>query len=276
MIPTHNTAIVAGLCLCHLCGPEAVRNGQLYSVAFDREQAAILFKYATAMIDMDEELSARLVVKASFKEIVDPVSGSVFKALSAESKGKHGKSSSFIAYDELAQFGADRTLYDIMHTSTGAHEAPLEWVFSTQAADDKAVLSELIDYGQKVNRGEIEDNTFVSFLFETPKDADPWDEANWHLSNPALGDFRNLEEIRNYAAKAQRMPSMEANFRNLYLNQRIDAAAHFITPSVWKENGGEIDMDLFEDGRPVYGGLDLSSKNDLSALVLVAYEEEAA
>ena len=127
------TALVSGLCLCHLCGPEAVRNGQLYSVAFDREQASILYKYMTAMIHMDEELSERLNVVESRKKVYDRVSGSEFSALSSETKGKHGKSSSFIAYDELAQFGADRSLYDVMHTSTGAHEDPLEWVFSTQA-----------------------------------------------------------------------------------------------------------------------------------------------
>ena len=54
------TAVVAGLCLAHLCGPEAIRNGQLYSVAYDREQAGIIFKYMAAMVYQDEELSQRL------------------------------------------------------------------------------------------------------------------------------------------------------------------------------------------------------------------------
>ena len=110
------TALVAGLCLAHLCGPEAVRNGQLYSVAFDREQAAVLFKLMAAMVYMDDELSDRLNVIESRKKLVDPVSGSEFTALSSETKGKHGKSSSFIVFDELAQFGADRELYDGMMT----------------------------------------------------------------------------------------------------------------------------------------------------------------
>lgn len=113
------TALVAGLCLAHLCGPEAVRNGQLYSLAHDREQASVLFKLMTAMIYMDEELSERLNVVESRKRLVDPVSGSEFTALSSETRGKHGKSSSFIVFDELAQFGADRELYDVMMTSRG-------------------------------------------------------------------------------------------------------------------------------------------------------------
>lgn len=264
------TAIVAGLCLAHLCGPEAVKNGQLYSVAFDREQSSILYKYMCAMIYMDEELSDTLNVIESRKKLIDRRSGSEFSALSSETKGKHGKSSSFIAYDELAQFGSDRNLYDVMHTSTGAHETALEWVFSTQAPDNLSVLSELIDYGEKVNRGEIVDPTFKSYLYSVPMDhPDIWDEECWKLANPALGDFRVLSEMRDYAAKAQHMPSCEATFRNLYLNQRIDSSAHFISPSVWQANGDEPDFSIFDDVE-CSGGLDLSSKNDLTAMVFAA------
>ena len=262
------TAVVAGLCLAHLCGPEAIRNGQLYSVAFDREQAGIIFKYMAAMCYQDEELSHRLNIVESRKKIFDPISGSEYQALSAETHGKHGRSSSFIVFDELAQFGADRELYDIMMTSRGAHEEPLVWVISTQAASDMALLSELIDYGKKVNSGEIADPKTKAFIYEVPMTDDPWDEANWYKANPALGDFRSLDEIRETATRAKKMPSAEAAFRNLYLNQRVDGAAHFITPSVWKKSGGEPDESLFED-LPVYAGLDLSAKNDLTALVLV-------
>ena len=241
--------------------------------AYDREQASVLFKLMTAMIYMDEELCERLNVIESRKKLIDPVSGSEFTALSSETKGKHGKSSSFIVFDELAQFGADRELYDVMMTSRGAHAEPLVWCISTQAVNDAAVLSELVDYGLKVNRGEIDDPKFKVFLFSVPMDADPWEESNWPMANPALGDFRSLEEMRDTAEKAKRMPAAEAAFRNLYLNQRVDGAAHFITPDVWARSGGEPDASLFEE-RPVYGGLDLSGKNDLTALVLTTQDGE--
>lgn len=269
------TALDAGLCLAHLCGPEAIRNGQLYSVAYDRDQASVLYKYMCAMVYMDEELSERLNVVESRKELVDPVSGSLFKALSSETKGKHGKSSSFIVFDELAQFGPDRELYDVMMTSTGAHAEPLVWVISTQAPDDLSILSELIDYGQKVARGEIEDDTFKAFVYAVPDDADPWDESLWSMANPALDDFRSLDEMRDFAEKAKRMPSAEAAFRNLYLNQRVDSAAHFLTPAVWKACGEPVRMETFEDAE-CWGGLDLSGKNDLCCLILVAEAEDGA
>ena len=267
------TALIAGLCLAHLCGPAAVRNGELYSVAFDREQAAQVFKYMRGMVEQDEELSVRLNIIYSSKKIVDSVSGSIYQALSAESRSKHGKSSSFIIFDELAQFGRDRELYDVMMTSRGAHAEPLVWCISTQAPDDAALFSELVDYGKKVNSGEMLDPTFKAFICEVPPEADIWDEANWPLANPALGDFRSLKEMREVAEKAKRMPGQEAAFRNLYMNQRVSAEGRFITPDVWKANSAEPDLDLFYD-QPCWGGLDLSAKNDLTALVFVTRTPE--
>jgi phage terminase large subunit-like protein len=266
------TALVACLVLTHLCGPEAVRQGQLYSLAYDREQAAIVYKYAAAMIYMDAELSDRLNVIDSRKKIVDPVSGSEFSALSGEKKGKHGKSASFIAFDELADFGPDGSLYDALMTARGAHINSIAWVFSTQSPDDHAILSELIDYGVRVE-ADGSDPSFKLFLYQTPEDVDPWDETNWYLANPALGDFKSLESMRDEAQKAQNMPSREASFRNLHLNQRIDASEHFITPDLWRGCGAAPDPSAFE-GREWWGGLDLSGKNDLTALVLVSRAED--
>ena len=267
------TAFIAALCLCHLCGPEAVMNGQLYSMSIDREQAGILFNFAKAMVYMDEELNERLNVTESRKTLQDPISGSVYSVLSGEKKGKMGKSSSFIAFDELAEFGTDRTLYDALLTSTAAHDEPMIWTFSTQSPDDKAVLSELIDYGKKVNSGETKDETFKCFLYEVPEDDDLWEEENWYKANPALGDFRSLPEMRDFAKKARRMPSMSATFQNLYLNRRIDAAANFISSEVWKANGGDPDINVFYN-HPCFGGLDLSGKNDLTSLVFCAQDDE--
>lgn len=266
------TCLIACLMLCHLCGPEAIRNGQLYSLSIDREQASILANYAMKMVLMDEELSDRLNIIDSRKQIIDPISGSKYTVLSGEKKGKMGKSSSFLCFDELAEFGPDRTLYDALMTSTGAHSEPLSWVFSTQAPSDLALLSQLIDYGLDPVRGGS-DPTFKAFIFQIPMDADIYDEANWPLANPALNDFRSLEEMRNFAQKAKAMPSAEATMRNLYGNQRVDATAHFITPDLWKGCGDAPDPATFE-GREWWGGLDLSGKNDLTSLELVSMAED--
>lgn len=267
------TAFIAMLLLVHLCGPEAILNGELYSVAYDKKQAAQVFKYAADMVYASDELSKLLSVKESYKVIENSATGSVYEALSNESKGKHGKSSSFIIFDELAQFGADRKMYEVMMTSRGAHSSSMVWVISTQAETDLAVMSELVDYGKRVNAGEVDDDTFAAFIYEVPADVDAWDERNWYLANPALGDFKNLETIRDGAKKAKIMPGSENPWRNLELNQRVAAETTFVSREVWKSNGGQPDSSLFYDSE-VFCGLDLSMKNDLSALILVAQSSD--
>jgi phage terminase large subunit-like protein len=86
-----------------------------------------------------------------------------------------------------------------------------------------------------------------------------------------LGTILNLEELRRTAEQAQRLPALESSFRNLHLNQRVAAQDHFLSPAVWALNGGDPDPSAFEDN-PVFGGLDLSSRQDLTALVLMAQD----
>jgi phage terminase large subunit-like protein len=101
---------------------------------------------------------------------------------------------------------------------------------------------------------------------------DPWDEGTWLKANPALDDFLSIEELRETAKQAQKLPALEAAFRNLHLNQRVAAENHFLSPDVWKLNGGEPDGSIFED-KPVYAGLDLSARQDITAPVLAARDD---
>ena len=61
------TALIAALVLAHLVGPEAIQNGEIYSAANDREQAAQVFKMARQMVEADPELAAMIKVVPSTK-----------------------------------------------------------------------------------------------------------------------------------------------------------------------------------------------------------------
>src|SRR4029077_3281698 len=50
------TALIACIALAHLVGPERVNNGEIYSAANDRDQAAIVFKFARQIVELDKEL----------------------------------------------------------------------------------------------------------------------------------------------------------------------------------------------------------------------------
>jgi phage terminase large subunit-like protein len=263
------TSLAGGLILGHLTGPCAVWNGQLFSVAYEVGQAALAFRAFQSMVLQDSDLAGRIILTESNKRATCSVSSSVFRALSSESRSKHGLNPNFVLFDEFSQFGTDRQLFDVMTTSMGAQLEPLSLVISTQAAEDAAVLSELVDYGLQVQKGDIDDPTFHLTLHRVPADADPFDESKWALANPALGDFRSLDEMRQYASRARMLPTMMNSFRNLYLNQRVSASATFVDEVTWASVANpDIDYDELE-GKTCTAGLDLSSKVDLSAFVLI-------
>jgi phage terminase large subunit-like protein len=259
------TQLASALALAHLLGPEAEPRGQVYSAASDREQAAILFREMEAFILSVPEFRTRCNIQSHNKRIADLETGSTYQALTADSRKAHGLSPSFMVYDELAQ-SHDRELFDSLTTGTGARREPLMVVISTQSADPTHIMSELVDYHLKIREGSLPaDPAFYGCVYAAPDDADPWDEKTWFACNPALDDFRSLEEMRIFAEQAKKIPAKESVFRNLYLNQRVDAAAKWIASVDFDACVAEL-PDLA--GRECYAGLDLSSTQDLSALSL--------
>jgi len=264
------TQLAATLALCHLVGPEAEPRGEVYSCALTRDQAAKLFAEMVAILKAHPELDDRCNIVRFTKQIEvleGDGEGSLYAALSADAGSKLGLSPSFVVYDELGS-APNRALFDAMDTATGARDNPLMMVISTQAAADHAVMSELIDYGLKVQAGDVDDPSFHLTLYAAPQDADPWDPDTWTLANPAMGDFRSLEDVKRQAGQARLVPSKEAAFRNLILNQRVSAVSRFIHKAEWDANGAPVDLASL-DGRECYGGLDLGATRDLTAFVLV-------
>jgi phage terminase large subunit-like protein len=256
--------LIAALALCHLVGPEQVPNGEIYSAANEREQAAIVFRVAAQMVRAEPELMALLKVVDSTKTIACYSNGSFYRAISAEAGTKHGLNPTVVIYDELAQ-AKNRDLYDVLDTSMGARLEPLFITISTQSNDPEHILSKLIDDGLNAK-----DATTVCHLYAVPEDCDDiFDSRVWKKANPALGDFRDLADFKALAAKASRMPAEEPKFRNLYLNQRVAPVSSLISRPEWLACSGKAD---FADGEPVYLALDLSSTTDLTALVMVSAE----
>jgi phage terminase large subunit-like protein len=262
------TSLIAMLVLAHVVGPEAKPNSHVFSAAQSRDQASLVFGLAAKMVRMSTELNSMVAVRDSAKELFCIRTGVRYKALSAEASTAQGLSPALVIHDELGQVRGPRSdLYDVLETSMGAQQTPLSIVISTQAPSDADLLSVLID-----DAAASHDPRTLLFLHKADDDDDPYDEVTWRKANPALGDFRSLEDMREAAERAKRMPAFEVAFRNLFLNQRVAAENHLFSPDVWKLNAGAPDMGAFSD-YPVYGGLDLSSRQDLTALVLVAADE---
>lgn len=255
------TALIAALLLAHLVGPEAVQNSQLVSGAMSRDQAALVFNLAAKMVQLSPVLSKIVRIVPSGKRLIGLPLNTEFRALAADGKTAHGLSPVLAILDEVGQVrGSQSDFVDAITTSQGAHANPLLLVISTQAASDADLLSIWLDDAQASS-----DPRIVCHLYSAPEGCELDDKAAWRAANPALGLFRSEDDLAEQMKQAKRMPSMENAARNLLLNQRVSTDAPFVSPDVWKECGAEPEP---FDG-PVFGGLDLSARTDLTALVLI-------
>jgi phage terminase large subunit-like protein len=253
------STLIAGIALAHLVGPEAIVNGEIYSAANDRDQAGIIFKLARQIVEQEPRFKGLIDVVSSTKTMIGRRTASVYRAISAEAGTKHGYLPSVVIYDELAQ-SKNRNLYDVLDTSFGARDEPLFIAISTQSNDPEHILSQLIDDGLSGA-----DPSIVCHLHAADEDCELDDKEQWKKANPALGSFRNYEDLATAISKAKRMPAEEPKVRNLFLNQRVAPVSVLIARADWEACAGNVE---FASGERLYAGLDLSSTNDLTALVL--------
>lgn len=262
------TALIAGILLAHICGPEAVLNTQIVSGAMSRDQAAVVFSLACKMIQLSPEMLKITRIVPSSKRIIGLARNVEFRALSADGRTAHGLSPVLAILDELGQVrGPKSDFIDAIITAQGAHKDPLQMIISTQAPNDADLLSLLID-----DALQSKDPHIVCHVYAADKGCELTDPVAWAAANPAIGKFRSFKDVEEQAKQAVRMPSAEATFRNLVLNQRVEAISPFISRGVWLLNSQEPDESAFYT-EPVYVGLDLSAKTDLTAMVMAAFKD---
>jgi len=256
------TCLIACILLAHIAGPEAVQNSQIVSGAQSKDQAAVIFELARKMVDLSPELSKLVRIQPSGKRLIGLTRNVLYRALAAEGKTAHGLSPILAILDEVGQvIGPTDKFISAITTAQGAYENPLLIAISTQAPTDADLFSTWLD-AQKA----APDLHVVCHIYAAPEDCRLDDKKAWAAANPALGVFRSVDDVDKQAKKALALPATEPEFRNLILNQRVEAASPFVTRSIWEANGAPPGD---AKGKKVWGGLDLASVNDLCASVAV-------
>ncbi|HEX7119404.1 MAG TPA: terminase TerL endonuclease subunit [Longimicrobiales bacterium] len=263
-IPRKNgkTTLAAGVAL-YLLFADGEPGAEIYSAAGDRDQAAISFEIAKAMVEASPALRRR--AKIFKRSIVVPSTGSSYKVISADAGTKHGFNSHGIIFDEL-HVQPNRDLYDTLHTSIGARSQPVEFLITTAGVyDPNSIAWELHRYAEQVRDGVILDDSFLPVIYSAGPDDDYRDPQTWKKANPGLGISVREEYLAAEAKRAEAEPSYENTFRRLHLNQWTQQVTRWIKIEDWAACEREF-PDL--SGRACYGGLDLSTTTDISALVL--------
>lgn len=270
-IPKKNgkTELVAGAAVYHTFA-DGEKNGRVYSCAAEKGQASIAFDVAFDMIGQVPELKARTKPNISTKTLKDKVSGTTYKAISAEAYSKHGLKPSAVIFDELhAQ--PNRELWDTMTFGAGdARAQPIWWVITTAGDDpDRTSIGwEIHEKALRVIANPDIDPRFYAVIYAYEGD-DIYNEANWYKANPSLGHTIDIERVREAANAAKDSPADERLFRWLRLNQWITTKlTAWLELDLFTKTEGEWSLDELI-GCDCFIGLDLSSTTDLTAACYV-------
>jgi phage terminase large subunit-like protein len=274
------TAGVGLYCLCceNEVGPQVIIG------ATTGEQANKVFKPMQGMVRRSPDLQEAFGVTAWARSITCSDNDGYVQPINAKGSTQDGHNPHLGVLDELHAH-RDRALFDVVKSAFGARSNPLMWIITTAGFDTQGVCYEQRTYLTKVLEDVFEADHFFGIIFTldeaildddgrevSPAD-DPFDEKVWIKANPMLGVTPSLKYLRDEAKDAKASPSSQGNFQTKNLNMWLNAHGAWLNMVRWRQCADpKLDWHDFE-GLDCWIGGDLADKDDITALVLAAFDD---
>lgn len=268
-IPKKNgkTELAAGIAL-YLLTADGEVGAEVYGAANCREQAGIVYRAARRMVQLCPQLKRRCEVVNSTKTIVFGPTDSFYRAISADAGTQDGINPSGVIFDELhRQKNSD--LWDILTLGGDTRQQPLTVATTTAGVMDESPLCwDQHEYASQLKRGVFENPAYLPVIYAA-EDGDDWEDPKvWAKANPAMGDFLSEDKVREAALRAKQNPGELNKFLRFRLNRWVQQETRWIPMDDWLQCGGKVDRSALRGAR-CFGGLDLSTSIDLTALAMV-------
>lgn len=271
-VPRKNgkTTLAGGLSL-YLLGADGEQGAEIVAAATSRDQASFVFTPIKTLVDKSPALRGRF--RSRTNKILHPASGSAFEVVSSVGDAQHGRNLHGAVVDEL-HVHKKRDLVDAIETGTAAREQPLVMILTTP--DDgrpNSIYAAKRRQVEQLARGTLRDPTTYGVVFGLPDKASPLSPANWAKANPNYPISPTHDYLLSAAAKARTSPAELALFKRLHAGQRTRQTTTYIDLKRWDANASKPVAIEELRGREAFGGLDLGSVSDLSALCWLLPEE---
>jgi phage terminase large subunit-like protein len=163
---------------------------------------------------------------------------------------------------------------DTLRYGFRARSQPLFFLITTAGVYDRQhICWEEHDRAEAVLAGTVQDDRLFAYIRAAGMDEDWTDPSVWEKANPSLGVTIAIETLAAECKEAQETPRLENVFRRYTLSQWTEQAVRWLPMEKWEDCGGEIDTVALK-GRPCWGGLDISSINDLTAWVMAFPDDD--
>ena len=241
---------------------------EVYSLATTRDQARIVFGDAQTMARKSAGFRSRFGVEVGAHNMNVMKTGSKFEALSAEGSTLDGLNIHFGCIDELHAHKT-RTVYDVVETGTGKRDNSLLWVITTAGSNRAGICYEVRTFVTRLLDGVFEDDSQFGIIYGLDEGDDWVTEASLIKANPNWGVSVRPEVLLPLQAKAMQLPSAVNNFKTKHLNEWVNADSSWMDMRAWDRCANPSLTLAAYAGQPCWIGLDLASKVDIAALVLV-------
>ena len=241
---------------------------EVYSLATTRDQARIVFGDAQTMARLSPGFRNRFAVNVGAHNMHVLQTGSKFEALSAEGSTLDGLNIHFGCIDELHAHKT-RTVYDVVETGTGKRDNSLLWVITTAGSNRSGICYEVRSFVTKLLNRVFEDDSQFGIIYGLDEGDDWTIKDSLIKANPNWGISVREEILTPLQAKAMQLPSAVNNFKTKHLNEWVSADKAWMDMRAWDAGTNpDLELDQFL-GQPCWVGLDLASKTDIAALVMV-------
>ena len=258
------TTLIAGCALAAAVFDEE-QAGEVYFAATKRDQARIGFQEAARMATRGV---LKTVCQVGKHDVYVPRYNSRITYLSSDSRSLDGLNASFCAIDEYA-FHKDDSVSNVLRSSMQARQSPLHLTITT-AGTFQGACYDLQRTCKQILDGVKSDPAQFCIIYELDE-GDNWKtQKNWRKANPSLGETITLDGLKKQYTQAKNIGgSYQTEFKIKHLNTWVQASKTWIPAEAWAANT-QKDVDV--SGLPCWGGLDLASVSDLTALMLL-YED---
>jgi phage terminase large subunit-like protein len=259
----------AGLGLYLLVGDNEP-GAEIYCAATKKDQAKIVWSEAARMRDKSPALAKRVGKFVNNLHVLE--TASKMEPLGADADTMDGLNVHGAIIDELHAHRT-RHVVDVLETATGARRQPLLFEITTAGYDRHSICFEHHDYAIKVLDGVLHDDSWFGFIAGADEGDDWTDPEVWRKANPNFGLSVKEDDLARKAEKAIALPGAQNAFRRMRLNEWTEQAERWIDLAAWDACDGPISLELLR-GRRCFGGLDLSTTTDVTALAWVFPPED--
>lgn len=239
---------------------------EVYSAATSKDQASICFSDAKQFVLSCAPLANRLQV--GLTNISYLATSSFFRPVSAEGRGLDGKRPHIVIVDELHEHPTG-TVVEKMRAGTKGRTRALIVEITNSGYDQTTVCFEHHDYSIKVLQGVIENDSWFGYIACLDKGDEPFDDPTcWLKANPNLGVSVTRQYLEEQVMEGRDIPSKRNMVRRLNFCVWTEASEGWVDLDHWDQCAAPVQLSALR-GRKCFGGLDLASVSDFTALVWV-------